>query len=357
MSLNFGRHLPAVGVGFLIGASAALVVDRVVLTGHLNRIRISIDELRREWLQMKDKLDTGTRKRRTRISRDSTDGSEYFSAHPSSGEEEEDFEEALDWYTTPPQALLYKDARESFENEEDETLKALFEEVDILYRSTDDDKYRAFELLKEKFPLVGCVTQTHYILIRRCIYVSEPRQATSTIYKSMCLLSGKDHAFAAITLDDNCPDAHKWYALCVGSSGQYESTQQRITNGFLYKEHIEKAIRLRPTEASLRHFLGRWCYEVAQLSWLERKAASALYATPPSATVDEALEHFLKAESLQPGFWKTNTLFIARCYIQKASYVYARTWLEKCLEMPYENTEEELAHEEANKLLTKYRDY
>nr|XP_006813610.1 PREDICTED: regulator of microtubule dynamics protein 3-like [Saccoglossus kowalevskii] len=322
MSLNFGRHLPAVGVGFLIGASAALVVDRVVLTGHLNRIRISIDELRREWLQMKDKLDTGTRKRRTRISRDSTDGSEYFSAHPSSGEEEEDFEEALDWYTTPPQALLYKDARESFENEEDETLKALFEEVDILYRSTDDDKYRAFELLKEKFPLVG-----------------------------------KDHAFAAITLDDNCPDAHKWYALCVGSSGQYESTQQRITNGFLYKEHIEKAIRLRPTEASLRHFLGRWCYEVAQLSWLERKAASALYATPPSATVDEALEHFLKAESLQPGFWKTNTLFIARCYIQKASYVYARTWLEKCLEMPYENTEEELAHEEANKLLTKYRDY
>ena len=30
------------------------------------------------------------------------------------------------------------------------------------------------------------------------------------------------------------------------------------------------------------------------LSWLERKAAATLYATPPSATLEETLAHFLK---------------------------------------------------------------
>lgn len=30
------------------------------------------------------------------------------------------------------------------------------------------------------------------------------------------------------------------------------------------------------------------------LSWIERKAAATLFATPPTATADEALQHFLE---------------------------------------------------------------
>jgi len=48
-------------------------------------------------------------------------------------------------------------------------------------------------------------------------------------------------------------------------------------------------------------FISWWLYaslccvlQVYMLSWIERQAAATLFATPPSATIDQALDHFLK---------------------------------------------------------------
>ncbi|XP_078000899.1 regulator of microtubule dynamics protein 1-like [Glandiceps talaboti] len=355
---SIGRHLPVIGVGVLVGASTALIVDRLLVAREMRRLIAIIDQLRLEWMEMKEKLDRRRHFSGAFSSRSSTAGSEYHSINPSSGDEEEEFEEALDWYTTPPEALLYKDAQENFENEEDETLKNLLQEVDTLYRRTDDNKIECLNLLKEHFSQYSNNTAILWRLGRSCMLVSDIEGAKGNVEKRKELLNtGKDHAFAALSIDDDCAEAHKWYALCLGSAGEYEPMNQKIKNGFIFKDHIEKAIKLRPKEASLKHFMGRWCYEVAQLSWLERKAAAALYSTPPTSTVDEALEYFLQGENLEPGFWKTNPLYLAKCYIQKSSYVEAKTWLQKCLEMPSENLEEEQAHAEAEQLLEKYRYY
>lgn len=62
---------------------------------------------------------------------------------------------------------------------------------------------------------------------------------------------------------------------------------------------------------------GRFSYNVANLSWLERKAASAFFATPPTATIDDALKDFLEVEKVRPNAWIENLLYVARCYISK----------------------------------------
>jgi len=37
--------------------------------------------------------------------------------------------------------------------------------------------------------------------------------------------------------------------------------------------------------------------QVYMMTWIERKMAAALYAVPPSATIDEALSHFMEVLS------------------------------------------------------------
>jgi hypothetical protein len=56
------------------------------------------------------------------------------------------------------------------------------------------------------------------------------------------------------------------------------------------------------------------------LSWIERKVAATLFATPPTATIEEALEHFLEAENLDPGKWKENMLYIAKVNLVLVSF-------------------------------------
>jgi hypothetical protein len=63
-------------------------------------------------------------------------------------------------------------------------------------------------------------------------------------------------------LDDHNADAHKWYAITLGSCGDFLPLKEKIENGYVFKQHVDKAISLRPMDYSLYHLLGRFEYEV-----------------------------------------------------------------------------------------------
>jgi hypothetical protein len=81
-------------------------------------------------------------------------------------------------------------------------------------------------------------------------------------------------------------------------------------------------MQLDPADGVPCFILGNWCYEVrkqgmrlridfcavclynqvASISWIQRKLAAAIFATPPTATYDDAIAHLLKCEELTPNF-------------------------------------------------------
>lgn len=85
-----------------------------------------------------------------------------------------------------------------------------------------------------------------------------------------------------------------------------------MRDGLSLQEHIDRAITLNPGESTLHHLRGRFCFEVrcgaereaslptshphqvAGVSWLEKKAAAALFGSPPESTYQEALDNLMK---------------------------------------------------------------
>lgn len=112
---------------------------------------------------------------------------------------------------------------------------------------------------------------------------------------------------------DACGAVHRWKAILISEHSKTRGTKERIAKSFEIKAESLKAAELDPADATAWFLLGVWCYEVANIGWLTRKLAATIFAEPPTASFDEAVEHHLKCHALNPQF-KRNLQGLARAY-------------------------------------------
>ncbi|XP_051469527.1 regulator of microtubule dynamics protein 2 isoform X2 [Apus apus] len=191
-----------------------------------------------------------------------------------------------------------------------EELSNLLQQVDNLHKGSEVDKKEGFRLLLEKEDKFENSVDFLWRLARA--YGDLFEMTTDDEEKRKYVADGKTKAEKAVQLDDRSAESHQWFAIMCGYMSQFESVQNKIRNGYLFKEHLDKAIELKPQDPFLYYLNGRWCYSVAQLSWIEKKVATALFGTPPTSTVEEALQNFLKAEEMRPGYSKCNYVYLAK---------------------------------------------
>jgi len=119
----------------------------------------------------------------------------------------------------------------------------------------------------------------------------------------------------------------KWYGIILNRLSEFQGTAATIENSYKIKDMWERAAALNPKDATTRYLIGEWSFSVADITFVNRQIASALFATPPTSSFDEALRHFMHAEKLSPGFWSKNELMIAKCYVKLEKMEEAKLWL------------------------------
>ncbi|CAI2353146.1 unnamed protein product [Caenorhabditis sp. 36 PRJEB53466] len=159
------------------------------------------------------------------------------------------------------------------------------------------------------------------------------------------ITEGKKYAVEAWNTDSNNFLAARWAALMSGKVTEYLGTKDKIEEGKHCKEYLDRAISIQPKEDALLHLRGRWALSVANLSWLERKAAAILYSEPPTATVEEAIADFQAAYDINPE-WIENTVYLGKALYQKGDKSAAKPFFEKALSVaPKNDNEKELLAE------------
>uniref|UniRef100_A0A8C9UKV2 Regulator of microtubule dynamics protein 3 n=1 Tax=Spermophilus dauricus TaxID=99837 RepID=A0A8C9UKV2_SPEDA len=213
-----------------------------------------------------------------------------------------------------------------------EDVLPLLQLADELHQGNEQNKREGFQLLLNNKLVYGSRQDFLWRLARAYSDMCELTEEVNE--KKSYALNGKEEAKAALEKGNESAECHQWYAVLCGQLAEHEGIQRRIQSGFSFKEHVDKAIALQP-ENPMAHFLhGRWCYQVSHLGWLEKKTATALFESPLSATVQDALQSFLKVEELQPGFSKAGRVYISKCYRELGKNTEAKRWMKLALELP-----------------------
>eukprot|EP00455_Lapot_gusevi_P053146 TRINITY_DN822_c0_g2_i1.p1 TRINITY_DN822_c0_g2~~TRINITY_DN822_c0_g2_i1.p1 ORF type:complete len:235 (-),score=82.27 TRINITY_DN822_c0_g2_i1:61-765(-) len=168
--------------------------------------------------------------------------------------------------------------------------------------------------------------------LARCLYDLSERQADVEVKKAL-LTAGHEHAKKAIEIDPNCGPGHKWFGITLSETSEFEGNKAKILAAYTIREAFDKAAAASPQDPLCWHLLGRWCFSIASIGWLERRVASALLASPPESTYEEALQFFLRAEEVKPRQLIENCYYIAKTYYQLSNRAKQTEWLRITAEM------------------------
>lgn len=203
----------------------------------------------------------------------------------------------------------------------------LLQQADAAHEAKDYDK--TMDLLQKALALDSKNVEVLW-RISRGYFDFADRKPNDVEYKKQYIYKGREFAEKALAVDETSAGAHKWYAIHHGQIGEAEGTEQKIKNSYGMRDHTLLAIKYDPEDAGNYHVMGRWNYALADLSWIERQVASMIYATPPAASFEEALEFFKKANQLDPEDIR-NMLFIGYCYDELDNEKAAAKWFKMAI--------------------------
>jgi len=360
------------GAGVVVGASGLLLQYRTSrrLGKDLYRLNHTVENLRKDIEELKAaSLPATPVNRQTRRKLRRGLPSEFHSLRFSSSGEEGDLDEFYDadevysiekveaWNSISNGSVIGHSLPAGGDTGSPELLE-LFSNVDPLLEGENRDSEQALKFLEEHNEKY---TDNSEYLWRyaRALYLQSAVEGgkNNPNRKKDFIFRAKRIASQALSIDGNNPDVRKWYAVALGAATDYQGIPEKIKDGHEFRKHVDYAIKLRPTDHILFHMLGRWCYEVAQLSWIERKVASTLFADPPYSTCEEARRYFTEAKQLGPDDWKENELFLAKCYVGSGDYRSAILVLDLAASTPAVSKDEEAALSEIITLQNKYKSY
>ncbi|XP_048736013.1 regulator of microtubule dynamics protein 1-like isoform X2 [Ostrea edulis] len=242
-------------------------------------------------------------------------------------------------------AFSFRKPTEQKDEEKPDEFKAVIETADKLYMA-----HKIQDLYDYLIQFKDCENDEVLWRLARAA-TDKGKASTDQEVKRSCMYEAFEYAKEALQRNENNFACHKWYAILLDYTGEYEGTKARISNSFSVKKHFLRAIELNPKDATSIHSIGYWCFVFADMPWYTHKLAAALFATPPSSTYSEALHYFQLAEEVNPNFYSMNLLMIGKTHLRMKNYVEAKTYLLKARDYPVLKPDDKKAHEEAIQLL------
>ncbi|XP_034244217.1 regulator of microtubule dynamics protein 1-like [Thrips palmi] len=187
--------------------------------------------------------------------------------------------------------------------------------------------------------------------ISRASYLLSKSKTLTKAERDALIEESYDMAKMTLQLNENSALGHKWMSIALDAYNAIQGFRTRCTSLVSVKDHMLKSIELDPSDATVIYMVGMWYYSIAELAWYQRKVLQAIAGKPPSATYEEALHFFKKAEETSPNFYSLNLLMLGKCHLKLGDPDTAIDYLQRAMNYPKFTEDDHQAHQEASELL------
>lgn len=160
-------------------------------------------------------------------------------------------------------------------------------------------------------------------------------------------------AFAnrAFLADSNQADASYAMSMTSGKMTDVETENRKIVAYMKdVKKYADRALSINPSHARANYALGKWHYEMANLSGIKKIAAKLFYGGLPEANLDDAITYMEKCKLLEP-YFVSNYLELAKAYKDNRKPAQAIEVLNRLVKLPTRSTDDIASKAEGTKLL------
>ncbi len=162
------------------------------------------------------------------------------------------------------------------------------------------------------------------------------------------------YADRAASLAPNDPEAQLSVAISYGKLLPLQSSREQVENSKIVKAATDKVLELDPGNDLGWQILGRWYFNLADVSSVKRTLAQLVYGKLPKATFADAERCFLKAIELNPRRL-VHYIQLGRTYAKLGRTEDARKYLTEGLAMPSVEKDDPESKALGRELLAKLR--
>jgi hypothetical protein len=146
-------------------------------------------------------------------------------------------------------------------------------------------------------------------------------------------------------------DTHKWIAIIASGIGEVSGVKKKLANGHVFHEHTLLALEFEPDNYELNHMMGRFCFEIAKLNWVKKRAVAAIFGELPDVDMPKSEAYFRKADAARKD-WMLNLLYLGKTLAEQSKYEEARTVYSKIGTLEAKSNEDKVAQGKAAKYVS-----
>ena len=158
----------------------------------------------------------------------------------------------------------------------------------------------------------------------------------------------------AVEIAPKDPEAQLAVAISYGKVLPLQGKREQVDNSRVIKAAAEKVVALDPRNDLGWHVLGRWYFNMANVSAVKRALAQLAYGKLPAATNDDAVRCFEKAIELNPSRLM-HYIELGRTYAEMERPAEARKFISKGLAMTDTEKDDPETKSKGREVLAKLR--